>query len=112
MAIIIWIIIIMIIVAVTQKPNKKREISEKEFQKVMEKKYQNTNSSYYSKQKQEQYRKMNEMHKNHEEPIDDVCGNIGYKKCPKCNTTVSKKSKVCFMCDYEFDSENAKKPQE
>lgn len=112
MAIIIWMIVIMIIVAVSQKSKDNQEITQKEYERRMEKKYQNQNNSYHSRQKQEQYKRMNEMHANHEQSLDDVCKYIGYKRCPKCDTFNSKKSEICFMCDYEFKEENNKKTQE
>ena len=58
------------------------------------------------------YQKMNMDHQNHGPNIrtpDDPCKDIGYKRCPKCQNTVSKKAKVCFMCDYVFEGENIEK---
>lgn len=28
---------------------------------------------------------------------------LGYKICPKCGNSISKKSDVCFMCNHEFE---------
>ena len=45
---------------------------------------------------------MNQDHVAHED-IKDITDSIGYKRCPNCEATVSKKSDTCFMCDYEFN---------
>ncbi len=44
-----------------------------------------------------------EPRKPKEIPEKDPCDMIGYKRCPNCLNTVSKKSQECFMCGYVFD---------
>lgn len=69
------------------------------------------NSSYYSKQKIEQYRQQERNHYNHED-TEDISNTIGYKRCPQCENLINKKSETCFMCDYNFKEEETKKTSE
>ena len=111
MGIILWWVFIIIIIAIGVNASKKEQ--EKVNQEYA-KKYpaspnrpvQNTNSSYYTKQKVEQYRRMEQDHKGHVDDID-LTSDIGYKRCPKCEALVSKKSDTCFMCEYSFEKEDS-----
>jgi len=57
------------------------------------------NNSYYTKEKIASYKKMERDHESHEKDDGDLIEEIGYVKCPHCGAIVSKKSKVCFLCD-------------
>jgi len=105
MGLFFWIIIIIIIVATVKNEKAKQEKVNQEYAKRVHSSGQTKSSlnSYYSKQKVEQYRKMEQDHADHnDDENDDVCSEIGYKRCPKCDTLVSKKADACFMCDYSF----------
>lgn len=102
--IIIWIIIIVVIVRNIKSNKERQQQIQEEYSKKFGLKYEKKDSSnsYYSNNKVKQYQTMHQDHNLHQELEDDVCENIGYKRCPQCDTMVSKKADTCFMCDYSF----------
>ena len=110
---IIWIIIIWIIVVkvLGQSKNTTSNQGSSSKYKTINSHYDDPGvrnqqrSSYYTNQKIDSYRRMNADHENHDGVSDevDISGSIGYVKCPHCGTLVSKKSKVCFMCDKDLE---------
>jgi len=106
MGIIIWIFLIILIVVAAREEAKKQEKLQQDVSKQFSSHYstarKDSQNSYYSSQKVNQYKKMEQMHSDHEERECSFCDEIGYKRCPQCDTMVSKKSDTCFMCDYDF----------
>ena len=99
---IIWFLIIAYIIYIAYKSNNKVEQTNKNINDITRARPTNSNNSYYTSDKVNSYRKMNQDHVAHED-IKDITDSIGYKRCPNCEATVSKKSDTCFMCDYEFN---------
>ena len=90
-----WFFIMFIIILIASNANNKNN-------NKIPNKYKEINS-YYSDRKINSYKKQEDNHKNHEkDEFDKVCSEIGYKRCPKCDSTISKKSDECFMCGYKF----------
>lgn len=101
----IWLLIIVYIIFIIRKNKQEREQEAKDIERLTRNNYNSrpaTNNSYYSSNKVASYKKMEQDHDNHED-VNDISSSIGYKTCPNCSATVSKKSTTCFMCNYEFD---------
>ena len=104
LGLIIWIIIIVVIVRNVKANQERQKQIQEEYSKKFGTRYEKKDSdnSYYSNNKVDQYKQMHRDHDDHLEMEDDVCGEIGYKRCPQCDTLISKKSDTCFMCNYSF----------
>ena len=98
---IILILLIVYAIYIFYKSKNEKKLKTRDIKEINKSKPTNTNDSYYSTSKVNSYRKMNQDHFNHDD-IKDISDSIGYKRCPNCGSTVSKKSTTCFMCDYEF----------
>ena len=99
---IIWFLIIAYIIYVAYKNKNEKEQETRNINDITRSKSTNVSNSYYTNSKVNSYRKMNEDHINHDD-VTDITDSIGYIRCPNCESTVSKKSDTCFMCDYEFN---------
>ncbi len=97
----VWIILLAIVLIIRKKNREKEEKLNRIYAERFSK-GKDTDNSYYSREKVEKYRKMNEDHLEHDEDFLKTTSEIGYKRCPVCGAMVSKKADVCFMCNSEF----------
>lgn len=104
---IIWILLISYAIYIIYKNKNEKKQKTIDMNKKTRNQSVSTNNSYYSNKKVNSYNKVKQDHINNND-IKDISNSIGYKRCPHCDSIISKKSSTCFMCDYEFIDDSNK----